>query len=175
MMRRLAIVGVVAAAWLAVTVLPTLGNDTGTVNATVATPSPCMTLDQSAVDFGTHPFGTDSSIVSWQQVAVQDCSSLDQSLMISGTDASSTTSGASWALSAQANPCLVGPNVYRMAASHPADSVAASLNHQVYDALGHVPADGSGIIDLGLVMPCEGSDGQGETMTFDINFLVTIP
>ncbi|MFV1971749.1 MAG: hypothetical protein ACC683_12195 [Acidimicrobiia bacterium] len=45
----------------------------------------------------------------------------------------------------------------------------------VFRSIGPVLAGNAATIGLNLWMPCEGSSGQGETMTFDINFLVTIP
>ena len=157
-MRRLTMVGIVAAAWLAVTALPTLGEDNGIVNATVATPSPCMTLDVTVADFGTHPFGIDNSIASEEYVKVFDCSGAEQTVYIQGSDALSIQDTI-WSLQTS-DPCLAGPNTFRLAAHNETSSIAGSSQ-----------AD----IKFSLVMPCQGSDGQGETMAFDISFLVTIP
>ncbi len=174
-MRRSTFLAVVVALLMPLTAFPTLGADNGTVNATVATAAPCMTLDMTSVDFGVHSFQPAlADGFAGGPVVVSDCSTVNQELFVSGTNASSTSSSVVWTLTDSSDPCAAGLDTFRVSA------VNALLGNQnilptLFRSIGPVWAGSPATINLNLWMPCEGSSGQGETMTFDINFLVTIP
>lgn len=178
MKRTLALLGV-ASLWLLATAAPSIGADNGTVNATVSTPAPCMTLDQTGIDFGIAPFspaGVNNELGAG--VVVTNCAGavVDETLWIDATDANSTSSSALWTLIAPlnwSNPICPNLNQFHLQAQTP--GLTYSVGAGAFQALEPIPGAGSLPVDLTVRMPCEGSDGQGETMTFDINFLVTIP
>jgi hypothetical protein len=99
---------------------------------------------------------------------------LSETLWVSATNPISGTSTAEWILwSGSVAPCELGLNQFHL-----------NLEGTGFSALvvGPSPADFGVIPDgvtaglqLSIAMPCQGSDGQGETMAFNVNFLVTFP
>ena len=109
-MRRIAILLAAAAVWLLMTTFPSVGADNGTVNATVSTPAPCLTLDQTSVDFGVVPFSDGGTSFALRPVEVTNCagSGVGENLFVKGTDATSAKSQTVWTLSGQNTaPCLI--------------------------------------------------------------------
>ena len=178
-MRRSAFLVVVVVV-LALAAVPSMGTDTGTVTNTVTTPAPCMTLDQTTLDWGTKGFSRagDPIGTALQPVIVGDCSGQTQSLLVAGTEARSSTSVAVWQLTEFLLGCSLGPDLYVVWADNlgvgDTDDVI-SIQDGVFQNVGGVPVSGTTVVSIGLTMPCEGSSGQGETMTFGVDFLVTIP
>jgi hypothetical protein len=175
-MRKAIITMAIVIGWTVVTTAPSIGADGGTVNATVSTPSPCMTLDRTSVDFGILPFVTGYEVSGVQGVDVTNCAGggIDETLLVSATDAASTTSATVWSLSDGPDPCLEGIDIFRLAAANSGGG-GASLRPGIHKEVGSVPAAAPATIDLSLTMPCEASNGQGETFGFDVTFLVAIP
>ena len=174
-MRRVIIIAILMVAWTLVTVTPSIGADDGIVSATVSTPSPCMTLDKTAVDFGTLPFVTAYEVSGVQTVAVTNCAGggLDEALHMTASDAESTTSATVWTLSDGPDTCS-GIDVFRLGVANLGGGGAA-LSSTAFKDIGMVPAAAPATVDLELTMPCESSNGQGESFAFGIGFLVTIP
>jgi len=178
-MRRNTILVVAVALLLALTAVPSMGADTGSVTNTVTTRAPCMTLGQTTLDWGTRSFTQPGSPIGtgFQVVNVGDCSEQAQSLLVAGTAATSSTSAAAWQLTNLVD-CDAGADLYQVMADNvglgDVDPVIP-LQDGVFQNIGGVPGFGTTGVNIGLTMPCEGSSGQGETMTFGVDFLVTIP
>jgi len=176
-MRRSTFLVVVVALLMPLVAVPSMGADTGTVTNTVTTPAPCMTLDQATLDWGTiafNPLGVPVE-TAYQVVNIGDCSDQAQNLLVAGTAATSSTSVAEWQLAAIS---LCGPltDLYQVMADNVGDTdPGIPLEDAFFQNIGGVPAFGTVGVEIGLTMPCEGSSGQGETMTFGVDFLVTIP
>lgn len=177
MSNRLATAVAIAGLW-AGSAIPALAADSGAVDAQVTVATPCITITNpvgSAIDFGTLPFSHDFTTSSANRaVSYTNCSSADQRVFGKGTDASGPT--ATWQLVAF-NACNSGPNSYSIDALAPnefgGDGTVAWLT-TVDQELETVAAGSPGSIDnLMLAMPCVGSDGVGETMTFQVIFTAT--
>jgi hypothetical protein len=180
----------------ALSAVPALANESGTVDAQVAVAAPCITLDKTSVDFGTAAFTTGSGAGAnikpphpWP--AFTNCSQSAEYVAMRGTSA--TGAGASWSLNGLAgNPCTPGINVYAadltgydgtgyqgsggypVARSQYGSGGLKTQNKLFYDP-GPAPnkpllftAGQRTSLGIDLWMPCSGSDGAGQTMTFDI-------
>jgi len=184
-MRRLMIVVAVVAAWSVATAFPSIGGtDTATLANTVSVtgaPVPCMTLGSTTIDWGVldfadpmnPPFAASGS----DTVAITNCSVDAESLQVAGTPATSTDtlSSTTWALDnvgPAASMCDLGLDKYAVEA---ANGGTVWVGDAVFQPLGNIGGALTSNVGIDLWMPCQGSGGQGETMTFDVNFLVTIP
>jgi hypothetical protein len=177
--QSVAIAVALAVATPAVVASPALGAEDGTVHATVTVGAPCITLDTTSVDFGTVAFN------SWRQtdtMFVTNCSGIPVDLLVRGTDATSATSTATWSLYQdsfvdQCAPYAVGPNHYRLSHLEIRDGAASvppvHLANSDQTVREGVPDAGQHAYKLHLLMPCTGSDGMGETMSFQAIFTAT--
>lgn len=168
---------VIVTGWTLVTMAPSIGAEGGTVNATVvAAPPPCITLDRTNVDFGTLSFVTAPGISGVQTVAVTNCAGggFDESLLVSATDATTAIGSPVWSLQPTVDPCTAGIDVFGLGVQNLGGGGTAAESG-LFNPVGSVPAAGAASVDLELTMPCQGSNGQGESFGFDVNFLVTIP
>jgi hypothetical protein len=176
--QRVALAVALAVATPALATSPALGAEDGTVHATVTVGAPCITLDTTSVDFGTLSFNTPETNNFGQTptLSVTNCSGIAVDLLVRGTDATSATSAASWSLyQGNVGACTLGPNAYRLTHWDLGGSIwwAFHLTNSDQIAKVGVPAAGQHPYRLDLLMPCTGSDGAGETMSFQAIFTAT--
>ena len=148
------------------------GSDSGTVNAdvTVAAAAACLELSDTSISFGTLGFGAEDQPAS-PTVTLTNCATTTETLLASATDA--TGSSATWSL-VGSGTCAdaLGIDNYRLnlqSQELPGPVSLANLGKSVQTlAAGAATAHTAHIFT-----PCPGSSGDGETLTFQINYLAT--
>ena len=169
MKLRFAIGGLAAsgAAAFALSAIPALGNPGGSIAATVTVSAPCITLGTNAIDFGTHNFSTnsvDSFTNKFVNPTYTDCSPSSENVFVHGSDATGG-GGAAWTLrDGGINTCPFGTNVYT---SEIEDNLLNIIQVSTVDrTLATTTAGGSAAFIFILHMPCSGSSGAGQLMSF---------
>jgi len=145
-------------------------NEAG-VNATVTVASPCLTVTPPVLDFGTLPFSFPGDVGhDTRTVNVNNCGANDERLFARSTDASLAGQPV-WTLSpTNSTPCL---NHYSVRAYQSAGQTAIDLSTSDA-ALDILAAGGSSFYDsLVLIMPCTGSTGAGEVVSFNVTYTAT--
>jgi hypothetical protein len=173
--QRVALAVAFAVATPALATSPALGAEDGTVHATVTVGAPCITLPTTSVEFGTLTFSTPDtwSFKETPPMSVINCSGIPVDLLVRGTDATSATSAATWNLYGDGSgSCSQGPNAYGVGHVH-GDYGYDHLTNLDQAAATGVPSGGRHSYRLTLLMPCTGSDGAGETMSFQAIFTAT--
>ena len=148
--------------------------DNGTVSAQVTVPAvaPCITVGDP-IDYGTVQFSTPGDVnkTAFGASTYTSCSPDAQKIYVRGTPATSASSDARWTL-AQGSffLCDTGPNVYGVLASDSPDGSRSSVAlHDSDQLMNPTAAPGTAYpLRTTLFMPCSGSTGAGETMTFSI-------
>ena len=166
----------VAVALLASTTGSALGAGNGTVSAQVTVASgACLTLGTNAVNYGTQPFSMPSSPSSQQTglFALASCSSSTEQISAEGTNATGNA-GASWTLKqSTADLCTLNLDQYESNAKDPGVG-AVPLGSLSYANLGSPYSAGEvRQVSVGMTMPCTGSSGAGQTMSFQYLFLAS--
>ncbi len=149
------------------------GSSGGTVSAdvTLAAAAACLELSATAISFGTLGFGAEDQPAT-PDVTLTNCATTTSTLLASATDAVGPT--ASWTLVDSPATCAdtLGIDNYR-------------LNLQSADLTGPVSlgstsktvqslAGGAATTHTAhIYTPCPGSSGDGEILTFQINYLAT--
>jgi hypothetical protein len=167
---RLIAVSAIAALAFAASAIPAFGDGSGTVSATVTAAAPCITVSNTSLDFGALPFSTPDAVSTKRLPEgasnVASCSAQSERLFVHGTDA--TGPSASWTLAgASAGPCIVGPNKYGLSLRFNFEVVPSDVQFAT------LPAGQSTSPEFGLTMPCTGSDGAGQTLSFQYVFTAT--
>jgi hypothetical protein len=164
----------VAAAYFVLTAVPALGDNVGTVNAQVTVAAPCLTLSTTTLDFGTirlvtNPT-TDVTGLTSSNYTITNCGAASEKLYAKGTDATSTSSNASWSLANNYSVCNLGPNYYGLGVGE--DSGVVGLTKQSQALPTALPGGGTKTYNNSISSPCVGSGGAGETMTMQIMYTV---
>ena len=175
-MRRILLLltaAALAAGYFVLSALPASGETSGQVTASVQVDvaAPCITLDNTAISFGTLPFSTATSIYQNSgspDVTYTNCSSRAEQIFVRGSDATGT-GNALWGLVSDAALC---PNLDRFnAAVWPAGDEAGRVNLTTSEQLlRSTDAGASQPTHAYIWMPCTGSTGAGQLMTMSINF-----
>ena len=172
-----AIVGAltVMAVGSALTVVPAFGADDGTVSATVTVAAPCVTVSQTApVDYGTLGF---NAAASQSLGTITNCSGGSaQTLLVKGTTA--TAASATWDLNGRnctTTPPTLNRYDHRLDLSEGSSNVVQGRFLSTTDFAVATPmaAGATWSANGTLIMPCSGSDGQGETFNFSVIFTAT--
>ena len=175
-MKHAVVLLVLAGAALLASAAPAFTADSGTVAVTVtagAPVSPCIefaTPPGTAVSFGTLAFSRPNAPSSSRgnvTPTYRNCSTAAERVVINGTDA--TSAGAVWALETSQPTCnATSPrNQYLIRYFHDQDPLQALAKTATTLAQSAAPgADHT--LTLELIMPCEGSDGAGETFSASI-------
>jgi len=156
-------------------------SDTGSVVGTVTAlgGGACLQLTNTAVSFGTLPFSTRTQTSSGQgnpTPTFQNCGNLNESISISGTDASGLNT--TWNLTNKVgNPCFDAAgaqqvNVYALAFDAPPVGLV-----RISKTPTPIATYGAGVttpLALRLDMPCVGSSGDGQTVSFSVNLTAAI-
>jgi hypothetical protein len=177
-MKRLQLIGslVLAAALAAVPTAARAGSS-GVVPARVVVMSPCLTIEftrpgDTSIDFGVLGFGQRAGVGNSFQV--DDCAPSGEVISGRATDATSATSNAKWSLVAGPLACPGGaPGEYALDTA-----VAGVTGGDVFlttsDTVLGLAGAGSHSGDVTLWMPCFGSDGAGEAMTFQFVYTASV-
>jgi hypothetical protein len=171
-----------ALALIAVATVATAGPgftaDNGTVAVSItaqAPPAPCLTVTPESADFGTLPFSNPSmSSRAERAISWTNCGTADENLYASATDASGPSG--SWS-PVVANVCGA-TNQFMLAALAPqftAPLLAAPTLVSENGSPVVFPAGQSRDGKLNLTMPCQGSNGAGETKTLTATFTAVVP
>lgn len=184
--RKLAAaIWILGLAALAAGAAPALTADSGTLVATVsvpAPPAPCITLSDATHDYGVMPFSTPTAVSSRGFALILNNCGAAANVLASATNASGPSG--SWTLFAW--PTFVGNNC-------PTTNTFSLLwgisdaNFQSFSLSGTprmgtstsgtpwvVPAGQVAVSNLGLFMPCQGSNGAGESKTFTALFTAVV-
>lgn len=158
-----------AAALVALLLPPAAAADSsGTVSAQVTVATPCVTVGNN-LDYGTLPFSTSDPFVSVTKsssTSYTNCSVTSEKIYVRGTTATSTTSNAVWDKLTGTNTCNTMPNVYSHSVGDDQGGKFLTLTDQLLNPA--VAAGATKTLNTNLEMPCSGSSGAGETMTFSI-------
>lgn len=143
----------------------------GEVAAQVTVAAPCITVGPN-IDYGVATFNSPSGTPTARSgvTSYTNCSSAPEQVYARGTDAVSTTSAATWSLT-DGSVCSA-PDLYQHYLVVPQVSVMGGVTLTEVDKLldNATPAATEREVDAVLYMPCAGSAGAGETMTFAIVF-----
>jgi hypothetical protein len=151
----------------AVSAMPAAAADNGQITAEVTPAAPCLIVGEN-LDFGTRPFSTETSHLQAQDyTSFANCSAQAEKIYVRGTDATSSTSAATWRLTG-ALPCNIGPNFYALNIGNSTVGVNLSTTDQLL--AGAVAVDSMMMLTGSLIMPCSGSSGAGERMTMSVIF-----
>jgi hypothetical protein len=174
--QRLLVPAFVAAVFV-LSAIPAFGGDSGALDAHVTVAAPCltvalMTTGGTQLDFGVLPFSP--STTTWSSSTapnhqVENCSPGAEKIYVRGTNAGSTTSRASWALSTNATLPGVGQNVYALRVTSDQFGNFTQLATSNRLLFGSVPANTvyNRLLPR-IYMPLVGSAGAGERMDFQI-------
>lgn len=176
-MRRLTLAGsiLVALGAFFASGIPVFGDTGGTVPATVTVPAAvCVTVDTTPISYGTLPFSPDGSAsVSNRSVGgVTSCSTVNQDLAVAGANATGNL-GASWDLVAAGSCPGMGIDKFKHVIQDPDSSfLGLTTTGQILTLLS--PSEVIGSLTTDFIMPCQGSEGAGQTMSTSIIFTATI-
>ena len=165
--------------------MPAFTDQNGTVAVTItaqAAAAPCLTVTPGAVNFGTLPFSTSNNSMSEgsTEISVGFCgTATGQNLLGSTTPA--TGAGGSWtplAYDGTLHPCpaldqfylyIFGFTVQSLYMSETPAPVLQSLNgpRAVFPL-------GDKVFRFGILMPCHGSNGAGNTKTLTATFTAVV-
>lgn len=164
--------GALAACMLAAMAGPALGDDSGTVAAQVSVAAPCITVTPAQLDFGT--LGLSQSAASpttgSRALGVENCGAGSQNVLARGTNAAST-GGAAWTLEPNQGDLCSTPNRFTQRIDTGPLSIPLSVqNAPIAPVAGGQTASWNAL----LVMPCSGSDGAGQAMTFSYVFTAVL-
>jgi spore coat protein U-like protein len=170
MKKALAAALVVSA--IAVGAQPAFGDDVGTVSAQVTVAAPCIQVSPGQLDFGTLGFSQSANNVTAgiRAVTATNCGPAG-SLLGRGTNASSTQ-GTSWTLDPDQSAICSTSNRYTKRIDTGPTSLPLSSTQDT--ALRAIAAGEAAALNAILVMPCVGSNGAGQTMTFSYIFTATL-
>ena len=157
--------------------------DQGAVDASVEVQNPaaCILLEGTVIDFGMEKFSTPSHTEQSEPstpTTVTNCSGAAADLVARGTKASNEAGTAQWTLVPTLNPCDSGPNafVHGVLLGVGAGAVLSETNQSVIDENpSHFP-DGQQLpFKHIMMMPCTGSGGDGDTMSWTVIFTAILP
>jgi hypothetical protein len=185
--RATTILTVVVATVLAVGAVPALTADNGTIVGTISVSavSPCIQISTTGLDFGTASFATQgaSSREESDGVDVANCSTAESGITMTGSDA--TNGGSTWSLTDEWLNCDGQLNRYGLHQFElPERFSGQSLITTPRTLFHHRPPTNSTVqtfaagesetIGFQLAMPCVGSNGAGQTLTFSIALTATV-
>jgi hypothetical protein len=177
----------IAALAMAATAVPALSADSGTVTLSItarAPAAPCLTVAPGSADFGTLRFSTPVNAgpgpaYGQANIAISNCGTAGQNLLGSATDASGASG--TWTLTTEGvggSPC---PNLNRywldvfmfafpvlFLNGTPTPVLASGGGPAVLAAGTSYPSR------MEITMPCEGSNGAGETKTLTATFTAVV-
>jgi hypothetical protein len=175
-MRRITLcVAIAGIAALSLSTLPAFSADNGSVEAKITVASACITVEPAAgIQFPSLPFSTSSSPqvgVATPDTTVTNCSGASEQVFVRGTNATSATSSASWALSGTFSPAQNQFNLDLASNAAGGTFVAVDPVSRTWRTM---PAAAADVIRTSIGMPTAGSDGSGETMSMSVTYTATL-
>lgn len=167
-MTARALVGLVVGCAIALSAAPAFGDSEGTVSAQVTVAGPCIQVTPASLDFGSLGFSSDSNNPTGasRSVTATNCGPAG-SVLARGSNATST-GGATWTLEVEPSALCSAPNRFMQRVSNGGASFALSATENTsIRALG---AGEAAPLDAFVIMPCAGSSGAGQVMTFSYLF-----
>jgi hypothetical protein len=159
---------------------PAFSADSGSVSATVTPSAPaCITLDKAAINFPSFPFSTSGRVStnppgSFYQVTVSNCGSADINVFGKGTDATNSGQTVTWTLdNSFSEPCAIGLNKFQLSVSS-ANGGWGKLLSTTDQSLVALGAGQAATIAHTLRMPCTGSGGAGQAMSWQFIYTATL-
>jgi hypothetical protein len=152
---------------------PALAADSVTVDAEVSAAAPCLISSTSSLDFGSNLFTAENADESYsiRQVNYTSCSGLPEHVFARATDATNGDGTVSWSLAPGRQRCpQFGLNSYVLEAISEdlRRTLTLSRSDQEFEVV--QPGAMGTLHDVWLIMPCVGSDGAGQTMSFQLTF-----
>jgi hypothetical protein len=175
--RRRLVIGAVAsiasATAFALSATPGFSSE-GSVNATVTASAPCLIIQNASIDFGTAEFSTSTAEVRLAKPqgasTIRSCSSSTQNLFARGTNATGNGAlPATWTLGAPA--VCSATNRYVAGTSRTGFGTSSLSTANV--PFGTLAGDASDGLAFSMTMPCTGSSGAGQVMTFSYLYTAT--
>ena len=178
-MRRL--IGLSAAAamaiWLMAGAAPAWSQSSGSVTATVVVQgSACITITPTTFSYVASGLSTSTAPVttlpSSAKPSAANCSTVTQNFLARGGPAMGT--GASWTLETAFNCDVPQINMYKHEVKPLSGSFTAlTATNQTWESA--VPANASRTLDTRLTMPCDGSNGVGQTISIPVTITAVAP
>ena len=177
---KIALALIAACSALALTAVPTFASDSGSVAARVNVAEPCIIVtgvapsggQTSTLDYGTLALSTSSSTVENTQYAnYSDCSGSPETIFVKGTDALGGSS--TWNLVPDGNPCSAGVDKYGVRVTGGQNTISTRLTLTDQQFLAGFTSSSPTGANVTLIMPCTGSSGRGQPMTFSVTFTAT--
>lgn len=170
----------------AVTAVPAFTADSGTVAVSVTAQAPaaaCITVGPNTVGFGTLPFSTNNGAGMSEgttDITVHFCGNASSQNLLGSTTPATGTSG-SWtplAYDGTIHPCPAINQFYLYIFGFTTFSLYMTATPApVLQSLGGPPAVfpiGDKVFRLGILMPCQGSNGAGEAKTLTATFTAVV-
>jgi hypothetical protein len=159
------------------TSLPAFSDANGAVTATVTPLVACLTLDKTSIDFGTLPFSPTGGVTNrGTDVTATNCGGTAEQIYGRGTDAANSGGSVTWTLdSSGALPCTLGTNKFQLAETAADNSWGIYLS-KADQQLGSGSLGGGATATYrnGMRMPCTGSGGAGQTMSWQYIYTATL-
>jgi hypothetical protein len=178
---RVAALGAIVLAILAASAGPVFGDDTGTVQATVTAATPCLLIQGStSINFGTATFSTagpqfgNALAKPVGTSTLANCTAAAELLFARATDA--TGSGnAAWSLQPNLdNPCTAGTDKFSVMSGDGSFNQFLSTTNGEFASISAAGTLGdTKPIGFSMFMPCSGSSGAGQTMSFAYIYTAT--
>lgn len=149
------------------------GSDGATVDAdvTMAASAACLELSDTSISFGTLGFGAEDQPAT-PSVTLTNCATVAETLLAGATDAVGST--AAWSLVDSSATCAdsLGIESFRLNLHSQELPVPVSLESSS-KSVQTLAAGASTTHTAHIYTPCPGSSGDGQTVTFQINYLAT--
>jgi hypothetical protein len=144
---------------------PAMAADTGQIAAEVTPAAPCVTVGDN-LNYGVAPFSTLAAAVSRNaSTSFTNCSVQAEQIFVRGTEATSASSDATWGLTG-ALPCQIDTDFYALGVADGSTGLNLSTTDQRLSS--SMAAETTKTLTTTFNMPCSGSAGMGEKMTFSI-------
>jgi hypothetical protein len=171
-MKTRLLAGLVATCAVAASAAPAFGDSEGTVTAQVSVAAPCIQATPAQLDFGSLGFSqsTTSPIAATRQLTLTSCAGGSQNVFARGTAAASP-GGTAWTLEPNQGDLCSTLDRFAQRIGNDGFSYPLSLQNTSVAAL---PGNSADSVDAILVMPCVGSSGGGEVMTFSYLFTAVL-
>lgn len=166
--RGVAVLALVGA--LAVSSAPAFGDSGGTVSAQVTVAAPCIQITPSQVDFGTLGFSQSNANLSagTRPVTATNCGTAAHLL---GRGSNATSTGTTWTLDSTGD--TICPDLNRYGQRIDTGPVSIPLTTQDRNLRDLAAAEAASLNAI-VVMPCTGSGGAGQVMTFSYVFTAAL-
>ena len=170
-MKTRLIAALFAACAIGVSASPAFGDSEGTVTARVTVAAPCVQVIPESLDFGALGFSSAALEVNSPllDLDARNCGTARQSLLARGTDAAGS-GGATWAL-VGLNLCDTPNRFSQIVLRNAQQFDLTTLDQPIGTPTG---ADEVAALLAGMKMPCAGSSGAGEVMSFSYVFTAVL-